>query len=50
MTKFRMYGSRGIAVRKGSPTMFGLVRWSKTRLYETPYDVKGIIQLTGLKK
>lgn len=45
-----MYGSRGIAARKGSPTIVGLVRWSKSCLYETPHDVTGIIKLTGLEE
>ena len=45
-----MYGSRGIAARKGSPTIVGLVRWSKICLYETPYSVTGTIQLTGLEE
>ena len=45
-----MYGSRDTAVRKGSPTLFGLVRWSKICLYETPYNVTGIIKLTGLEE
>ena len=46
-----MYESKKIGFRNESVNRYvKLVRISKNSDYETPYNVKGIIKLTGLKE
>ena len=48
---FRMYESKRIGFRNESVNRYvKLVRISKSSVYETPYNVTGIIKLTGLKE
>jgi len=49
LAKPRMYKSKCRAVRKAAAAIAECVRWSKIGCYETPYDVTGIVQHTGLK-
>lgn len=45
-----MYGSRRLVYRNVYTTIVGLVRSSKNGDYEVPYNVTGIIKLTGLEE